>query len=135
MKTDPISKESFSPVSKEHFFKSKMTFEAFIERLDPVDELKETKREINWGPIDRKCSECGDEFTAEHPATMYCENCRKEKEEEENKVAKFSPVDAYEPREKECKKCENIFLSTKPAMKYCEKCSEFGGKVIKKRHH
>lgn len=136
MRTDPISNETFEPKTKEHFFKSKASFEAFIERLDPVDELKEIKREINWGPIERKCTECGDEFVAQHPATMYCENCRVDEEEDSNeKVVRFSPVDAFEPREKECKKCSNVFVSTKPAMKYCEQCSEYGGKVIKEGSH
>lgn len=81
MRKDPITDELFEPRTKEHFFKTKANFEAFIERLDPVDEIKEVKREINWSPITRTCINCDAAFIATHPARVYCENCREEEEE------------------------------------------------------
>lgn len=73
---DTITNKEFKQVTNEHFFDSEESFISFIEKLDPVDEVVDVKREINWEPVVRNCLTCGKEFTANHPAIMYCEEHR-----------------------------------------------------------
>jgi len=133
MKTCPITEKPFEPASPEHFFASFEAFETFIDELDPMDQLVETKRVINWSYVKKNCSDCGNEFMSNHPASIYCESCKEAHDQsqhhdpDENRV---NPNDFYEPKVKECDNCHRSFLATKPAMKYCEKCSERGGKII-----
>lgn len=71
MRTDPITKETFEPKTPNQHFASKEAFSQFIDELDPMDEFKPVKREINWAPRIRKDPITGEEFTAKHPAQKH----------------------------------------------------------------
>lgn len=126
------TKTKFNPSTEEHYFADMEAFEAFINQVDPMDEFQPTKREIKWGPFHRHCSSCGESYTTEHPAQMYCDNCSPQ---EKTPVERKSPLEYYQqhnPKHKECEKCGNLFEAALPAMRYCEDCSERGGRVVEK---
>jgi hypothetical protein len=123
---------TFTPKTKDHVFKNAESFDKYIEELDPLDEFEVTKRDIDWGPFERECRECGEEFVTTHPATFYCEAHRKgsslspKDEEEDEHESKLN----FTPKIKDCESCGRAFYATTPAMKYCEKCSPRGGELM-----
>lgn len=134
MRADPITQESFEPLTKEQIFASKETFADFIAQIDPLESFEITKRKIDWVPVERACRECGKLFTAYHPAMHYCEEHRSSNEETESsdggEKKRLAPLEYYKPKVKPCVSCGQLFLSTTPAMRYCEKCSDKGGKLV-----
>lgn len=71
MRTDPITKEIFVPNNPNHYFASDDSFISYLDTIDPVDEFKPVKREINWSPQERVDPRSGKTFFAEHPAQIY----------------------------------------------------------------
>lgn len=131
MRTCTVTGEKFEPKTPEHFFASKEAFNLFIDEMDLLDQFVIEKRKINWDPIERACSECGEIFEATHPAMMYCTECKTNEDVKvKNPNDGRNPTKFYEPKIKECEECGRNFLATKPAMRYCEKCSDRGGEIV-----
>lgn len=132
MKTCLYTQTPFTPRSSEHHFATMEAFERFIEEQDPMKTFEPRKREINWGEFERHCTHCGDEYTAHHPAQMYCASCLDKMEHSKGEERK-SPLEYYQQQQnktKLCDKCEHPFIAEMPAMKYCEECSDRGGKRV-----
>lgn len=132
MKTNTTTKETFEQVHDEHFFKSMAELDEFIKSLDPLDELKPVKKEINWKPQKRIDPKTGREFLATHPAQIYenektIQPAKKRGRSRKRKV----PVDFLQPKVKDCESCGRHFIATAPNMKYCNECSEKGGELVK----
>jgi hypothetical protein len=79
MKKNSLLKEEFDSKSPVHHFATKGSFLKFIEEVDPMDDFKPEKRQINWAPRERTDPITGVKFTAYHPAQIYAPSDAEEK--------------------------------------------------------
>jgi hypothetical protein len=115
--------------TKYQVFNSEDDLKQFVIENDPMKTFVPVKREINWNPEDRNCTECGQIFSVEHPAQFFCKTCAAKTEKEHKREAVVHRM-RKKPTIANCEVCDNEYKMTAPGMKKCINCSPKGGELV-----